>query len=299
MKHLATMGIIQETGPDEYRPTNLSRTLAVPKYADGFPCMCVYRLSRFPNRYEGDKLTSQQWQLRHRRHLQAPEYLSKTGYKNSTNPVDGPFQCAFNKSQHWFAWAHDDQPVLMQFNNHMGAYREGRPSWMDPDFYPVQELLVKGARTDEDAVLLVDVGGSLGHDIEEFHRKHPTAPGRLVLQDLPAVIGQIERIDPAIEPTAYDFFTESLSKVCRCLHPDHTAHINPLSTRCSTMCSNHSNLMARRSIRLPHRCPCLLPPLHPPRLAGRCVPADPGASHRRHETGLQQAARQRERDPRH
>lgn len=119
---------------------------------------------------------------------------------------------------------------------------------MDPDFYPVQELLVKGARTDEDAVLLVDVGGSLGHDIEEFHRKHPTALGRLVLQDLPAVIGQIERIDPAIEPTAYDFFTESLSKVCRCLHPDHTAHINPLSTRCSTMCSNHSNLMARRSI---------------------------------------------------
>ncbi|KAL2219261.1 o-methyltransferase [Thermoascus aurantiacus ATCC 26904] len=183
MKHLATMGIIQETGPDEYRPTNLSRTLAVPKYADGFPCMG--------------------WQLRHRRHLQAPEYLSKTGYKNTTNPVDGPFQCAFNKSQHWFAWAHDDQPVLMQFNNHMGAYRQGRPSWMDPDFYPVQELLVKGARTDEDAVLLVDVGGSLGHDIEEFHRKHPTAPGRL-----------IERIDPAIEPMAYDFFTESLSKVC-------------------------------------------------------------------------------------
>lgn len=45
MKHLAAMGVIKETGPDEYVPTNLSRTLASPKYADGFPCMYVHMLS--------------------------------------------------------------------------------------------------------------------------------------------------------------------------------------------------------------------------------------------------------------
>lgn len=39
MKHLASMGVIQETGADEYKHTNLSKTLTVPKYADGFPCM--------------------------------------------------------------------------------------------------------------------------------------------------------------------------------------------------------------------------------------------------------------------
>ncbi|KAJ9661615.1 hypothetical protein H2201_006471 [Coniosporium apollinis] len=76
----------------------------------------------------------------------------------------------------------------------MGGYRLGQPSWIDPDFYPVQDLLVKG--------------GNLGHDLEEFRRKHPATPGRLVLQDLRVVIGQIKELDEKIEPMAHDFFTE-------------------------------------------------------------------------------------------
>ena len=79
---------------------------------------------------------------------------------------------------------------------------------MDEDFYPVETSLVKGAGTDADAVLLVDVGGSLGHDIVEFHRKHPKVPGRLVLQDLPEVIEQIQEPLVGIEPMAHNFFKE-------------------------------------------------------------------------------------------
>lgn len=79
---------------------------------------------------------------------------------------------------------------------------------MDPGFFPVRERLIDGAKPDDDAVFLVDIGGSLGHDLEEFRRKHPQVPGRLILQDLPSVLAQIQHVDEKIECMAYDFYTE-------------------------------------------------------------------------------------------
>lgn len=90
----------------------------------------------------------------------------------------------------------------------MGGYHQGRPSWMDANFYPVQEKLVDGLSTAEDAALIVDIGGSVGHDLEEFYKKHRDIPGRLILQDLPIVIGQIVKLDDRIERMEYDFYTE-------------------------------------------------------------------------------------------
>ena len=39
MRHLSAMGYIEETGPDEYKPTNFSRSLAIPIIGDGYPCL--------------------------------------------------------------------------------------------------------------------------------------------------------------------------------------------------------------------------------------------------------------------
>lgn len=90
----------------------------------------------------------------------------------------------------------------------MAGYRQGRPSWMDENFFPVKERLIKGAKAEDNAALLVDIGGSIGHDIAEFARKHGNSAGRLVLQDLPAVLGQIDNLDERIERMSYDFFTK-------------------------------------------------------------------------------------------
>lgn len=79
---------------------------------------------------------------------------------------------------------------------------------MDPGFYPVQERLVDGVTIGEDDVLLVDLGGSFGHDLSDFRRKWPGLPGRLVLQDLPEVVVSVKDLHPTIEVTAHDFFTE-------------------------------------------------------------------------------------------
>lgn len=86
----------------------------------------------------------------------------------------------------------------------MGGYRQGKSSWMDPGFYPVNERLTRNA---QDSVFLVDVGGGLGHDLEELKAKHADILGSLVLQDQPDVIAQIRNPSPGIELTVHDFFT--------------------------------------------------------------------------------------------
>lgn len=93
----------------------------------------------------------------------------------------------------------------------MSAYRAGRPSWVDPGFYPVADRLTKRFDPSVSDVVLVDVGGGLGHDLEELKAKHPALPGRLVLQDRPEVIATVESAaaagGPPFEPAAHDFFT--------------------------------------------------------------------------------------------
>ena len=76
---------------------------------------------------------------------------------------------------------------------------------MDEGFYPMEERL--GRDIEKHGTFLVDVGGGLGHDLEELKIKRPGICGRLVLQDKPEVIAQISKISDSIEITAHDFFT--------------------------------------------------------------------------------------------
>lgn len=135
-------------------------------------------------------------------------YAAKTGYLEPTSADEGPYQDAYDTKLNFFAFLQANPPFGPQFNHHMGGYRQGRPSWMDEAFFPVQERLIAGAKHEADAVFMVDIGGSIGHDLAEFATKHANAPGRLVLQDLPVVLEQIGSLDERIERMPYDFYTE-------------------------------------------------------------------------------------------
>ena len=139
-----------------------------------------------------------------------PEYLSKSQYKSPDEPVNGAFQLGHGTKSHYFEWIYQRPELLSQFQNYMGGYRAGRPSWMDPNFYPIEENLVKGAIEEHGAVFLVDMGGGKGHDLQELNRKHATLPGILVLQDLKGVIEEAEAsgLEEKIIPMEHDFFTE-------------------------------------------------------------------------------------------
>lgn len=78
------------------------------------------------------------------------------------------------------------------------AISRGRPPWVG--FYPVKGKLVAGADTSRDGPFFVDIGGSMVHDLMEFHKHHPDASGKLILQDLPAIISQIQQLDSVITP---------------------------------------------------------------------------------------------------
>ncbi|OQE44193.1 hypothetical protein PENCOP_c002G08766 [Penicillium coprophilum] len=193
LKHLSTMGVILQTGPDEYRRTgttiSLSWKLCIDSYACATNCLTAGVVA-------------------------LPAYLKKAGYVNPSNGKDCAFQRGYQTDLHIFEYLKENPVVASQFNNHMAFYRQGRPSWMDVGFYDVPSLI---ANVGQDDVLLVDLGGGLGHDISEFRRKWPDAPGRLVLQDTPELTAQSKKkqLHPSIEPMVHDFFTEQPIKGAR------------------------------------------------------------------------------------
>ncbi|KAL2815093.1 S-adenosyl-L-methionine-dependent methyltransferase [Aspergillus granulosus] len=203
MKHLAAMGVITETGSDEYRPTGFSKVLTVDKYSDAFPLMT----SRFTLGI-----------------LALPEFLEKTNYRNPTSTTETAFQLGYKTDMGFFGHVQKEPITAMRFNNHMGVYAQGRVRWMDPGFYPVYEQLIAGTDIGNDDILLVDVGGSFGHDLLDFRRKWPDVPGRLVLQDLPEVVASVKDLHPSVDVTAHDFFTEQPVKGARAYYMHSVLH---------------------------------------------------------------------------
>ncbi|KAK2049472.1 O-methyltransferase [Colletotrichum somersetense] len=202
MRHLGSMGYLKEVGADEYAPTNFTRCLSLPIISGGYTCIvggCWPTFSNFS------------------------AYLKKHNWSISADPTDGPLQDVVGKDKNFFQHMMENYPNG-EFNNHMAGYRQGRPSWMDDGFFPVAERLIKDADTSPDAAFLVDIGGSLGHDLDEFCRKHPNAPGRHILQDLPPVLSQVQKLDPKIEPMAYDFHTEQPIKGARAYYLHSVLH---------------------------------------------------------------------------
>ncbi|KAI9822705.1 MAG: hypothetical protein M1827_000424 [Pycnora praestabilis] len=201
-KHLAAMGMIREIDTNIYTSTPLSHALLLPKYRDGI------KLNFDVNVPSLAKL---------------PAYLAKTEYHNPTDDTDGPFQYAHNTNLKLFPWFGEHPAMLESFVNWMTGYHVGRPGWMDPDFYPVEERLVHGLKTNEDAVILVDVGGGLGQDLLELKAKHPNLPGRLILQDQEHTIKKTQNTD-SIETTVHDFFKPQPIKGARAYYLHSVLH---------------------------------------------------------------------------
>ncbi|KAI9848795.1 MAG: hypothetical protein M1838_000376 [Thelocarpon superellum] len=178
------MNMLGEAGADQYVATPLSRAWTDPRLRDGIS---------FCFDFHGPIQQG------------LPSYLAAHGFKDPDDAKDSV--CAEALGSDAFTWIAKHPGLLEAFKNHMAGYHIGRPSWMDDGFYPVQDRLVHGFRAGSDAVMLVDVGGATGHDLQELKMKHPHLPGRCVLQDQPAVIAQITRPPDGIEPMSHDFFT--------------------------------------------------------------------------------------------
>ena len=86
----------------------------------------------------------------------------------------------------------------------MSGNRSTRQHWID--WFLVESEIMSGSHEGKDEVLLVDIGGGKGHDLETFLKNFPGSKGRLVLQDLPGIIDDLKGLNEAIQAMGHDFF---------------------------------------------------------------------------------------------
>jgi len=71
-------------------------------------------------------------------------------------------------------------------------------------YYLVEEKL-SISNTDSSGLLLVDIGGNVGHDLVRFQAKFPNPPVKLLLEDLAQVVASAHNSPSGIE-AIHDFF---------------------------------------------------------------------------------------------
>lgn len=135
-----------------------------------------------------------------------PKYFADYDYKSPVDVRDGPFQYAHGIKETTFDYWAKDPTVTKTFNTFMTGVRGSRPHWVH--WFPIREELINGSSGKDEDVLLVDVGGGKGHDLNKFITTFPDAKGRYVLEDLPVVIDDTYDRNPRIEAVKHDFFQE-------------------------------------------------------------------------------------------
>ena len=132
-----------------------------------------------------------------------PEYFRTKGWKSPKDALDGPFQFAI-ESPHYFEFLSSNSYYQQAFNTTMTmSFRRRGKDWLD--VFPVADRLRVPGDADP---LLVDIGGGQGEDLKKFKARFPTMPGKLFLQDLPAVAQGAQDLPAGIEVQSHDFFLE-------------------------------------------------------------------------------------------
>ena len=136
-----------------------------------------------------------------------PEFLRERGHEEPSDGRDCAFNLAFRTNEPFFDFLTKNPKFLERFNSYMTSQRQGRQSWLE--FFPLERELMTGFSGKDNAVMLVDVGGGYGQEIQEIKKKYPDLPGRMILQDLPETINQVTAA-PNTEAMPYNFFTPQL-----------------------------------------------------------------------------------------
>jgi hypothetical protein len=139
-----------------------------------------------------------------------PEYLKSINYCNPDDPLHSPVQYSHNLTIDTFTWLGQNPDTLRRFNSFMEGYRGNRPHWSD--WFPVRERILDSQVLAQNEPLLVDIGAGRGYDLIKFRSRFPDVPGRLILQDLPTVIDEIQGAydlkAAGVETIAFNFFAD-------------------------------------------------------------------------------------------
>ncbi|KAF2264003.1 O-methyltransferase [Lojkania enalia] len=192
LRPLAALGFVQEVAENTWTSTPITEAMSIPAIQAGH---------------------KHQWDQGNNVMAKMPMYFREKGFHQPEDATNGPFQYAFGTDKDPFSYWYEIPEALDVFNTFMTGNRGSRPSWVE--WWPVEKEIFESMDDDENEVLLVDVGGGRGHDVHAFKNKFPDRKGRLVVEDLPAVIDDIKDLDERIERVKYDFLTPQPIKGAR------------------------------------------------------------------------------------
>lgn len=185
LRTLAGMGFVAQLSRDEYAATAVSKQMTIRNVRAGV---------RF---FHEESLPS----VRH-----APEYFKQNGWKLPKTMTDGPYQFAEGTTDDPFTHMSKKPGAMENFNIFMqGLFgTPKRLGWTD-GWFPIQERILDGFDPKQGEYCFVDVGGGKGHECELLLRKFPEMKGKLVTQDLPFVIKDIQSLDDRVDRMEHDF----------------------------------------------------------------------------------------------
>ncbi|KAI9709682.1 MAG: hypothetical protein M1828_002381, partial [Chrysothrix sp. TS-e1954] len=180
MRMLAGVRVVVQLSQDSYQATELSKALATPEAAASVALTNDLTLTMI---------------------TKLPAYYREHGYKIFTDPANCPFQRGLQTKSTFFQWLGENTKQVSDFSLLMQGWSAAHTNWAV--WTPTASFF---SQDDKDAPFLVDVGGSVGHDVEGFRQKHPETEGRLVCQDKPEVVA-IANGHAGIKFMAHDFWT--------------------------------------------------------------------------------------------
>ncbi|KAI0977487.1 S-adenosyl-L-methionine-dependent methyltransferase [Xylaria arbuscula] len=199
LRHLAANHILEEPSIGHFKQTALSISFLQPVFGEWIHYLHDATLPCF---------------------FKMPEYLGQTGYKNPIDPKDGVFQFAKGWKDDLFSYYKSHPREGESFNHVMGGVMAQQAGWLD--IFPHETLIEPDAGKPETPVL-VDVGGSIGHDIEKFREAHPETACRLYLEERPEVLERAT-CGELINKLAYNFFTPQPIKGARAYYMHSILH---------------------------------------------------------------------------
>ncbi|KAI0436824.1 S-adenosyl-L-methionine-dependent methyltransferase [Xylaria telfairii] len=205
LRYYQSLGMLSQTETDSFSPTQVTENLTTP--------ICSVGVSFF------HQVLSQSF-------LAVPQFLREANYENVLDPSLCAWNIARQTNEPPWKWLQSHPELAEITGQWMAVHRDGLPSFLD-----VIKFEHEFAREADDSIpLFVDIGGGFGHQCIAFRQKYPALPGRVILQDLPEIIAQVESNplpglrDSAIETQAHDFFTPQPVKGARAYYLRNILH---------------------------------------------------------------------------
>jgi hypothetical protein len=126
-----------------------------------------------------------------------PTYFAANGYQEPANQETGPYAEVFNRT--YWQGINSTPKLKSDLDTYMAAHKQGGSSLVD--LLPFSRL-VEGYNS-AFPVLLVDIGGGVGHQCKDLKARYPSLRGDVVVQDLQCA----KDLELAgVQGMAYNFF---------------------------------------------------------------------------------------------